>query len=124
MRERITEEYLPQAIAMGIGVEMFWGMTARTLRPFVLAEDIKFKKKNEFAYLVGRYTFDAISIAVSNALRGKGENPIPYMDKPYDFDKTEEEYEKEAMQKNADKVKSAFMKFAGNMNMNMEKKDG
>lgn len=99
-------------------------MTARTLRPFILAEEIKFKKQNEFAYLVGRYTFDAISIVANNILRTKNEPAMGYMEKPYDFSETKEEAEERKRKAEEEKIKASFVRFAESIRSNMEKKDG
>lgn len=34
-------------------------------------------------YIAGRYTFDAVSISLANAFRGKGAAPINWIDEPY-----------------------------------------
>ena len=125
MTEVIEEEYLPQCLAMGISRTEFGELNITKLRPYILAENIKFEKMNQQAHLQGRYIFDAVSIAISNALRSKGQKAINYMDTPYDFDKLRrEQKEEEARRVREEKMKAEFMMFSEGLRKKLEVQNG
>lgn len=43
------------------------------------------------SWLQGKYVFDAVSLAIGNALRGKGKTPQQYNEKPYSQIKREKD---------------------------------
>ena len=62
------------------------------------AEKIKQEKKNQELWLQGMYFYDALTTAISNALKPKNAKASKYAEKPYDLnvkEKTEEEKAKE-----------------------------
>ncbi len=75
-------EYLPHCLAMGIGASEFWNLTIRTLRPYLMAEDIKREQQNYFLWLQGVYIYDAVGVIVSNALSKKGSTKKEYVKEP------------------------------------------
>ena len=77
------DEYLPSALAIGVEYDTFWRLTPRLLKSFAKAHLIKTRDAELFAYLSGRYVFDAVSIALSNAFAKKGSTPIKWMTEPY-----------------------------------------
>lgn len=123
MRERFRETYLPQCLAIGISEGEFWEMNITKLRPYLLADELKWKQVNRQAHLYGRYVFDAVSTALANALRGKHDMPINYLDEPYDFDKLAREHEQEVQQqKKIEAMKARFSSFAIATNKKLEEK--
>lgn len=70
-------------MAIGVEYETFWRITPRRLHTFHKAY-INRKREEEISlYLQGRYTFDAISIAMANAFAKKGSKPHGWIEEPY-----------------------------------------
>lgn len=46
IRELIDEVYLPNAIIMGVGYNVFWELTPRRLRPFLKAYEEKVEERS------------------------------------------------------------------------------
>lgn len=67
---------------MGIGASEFWQLNVRTLRPYLLAEDIKREERNYFLWLQGAYIYDAVGVVVANALSKKGSKRRDYVKEP------------------------------------------
>lgn len=117
----IEEEYLPQCLAIGISRAEFGELNIRKLRPYILADDIAFERKNQEMHIQGRYFFDAVSIAIGNALRGKGQPAQNYMDKPYDFkgiQNKREEYDRQMQEE--ERAKAQFIQFAEGIRRKLE----
>ena len=82
LREYFTLEFLPHCLAMGIGANEFWQLNVRTLRPYLLAENIKREERNYFAWLQGAYIYDAVGVVIGNAFAKKGSKRKEYLKKP------------------------------------------
>ncbi len=67
---------------MGIGASEFWQLNVRTLRPYLLAENIKREERNYFAWLQGAYIYDAVGVVVANTLSKKGTKKKEYCKEP------------------------------------------
>ena len=67
---------------MGIGASEFWQLNVRTLRPYLLAEDIKREERNYFLWLQGAYIYDAVGVVMSNAFSKKGSKKKEYIKEP------------------------------------------
>ena len=81
-------------MAIGIRAEEFWKLNFRTLRPYLIAENIRTEKQNYMAWLQGLYIYDAVG-AIVGQMFGKGKKP-QYMKEPIRITPlTEEEKEKE-----------------------------
>lgn len=57
--------------------------TLVNLRVYDDAHRLKQRMDDEMNYLIGRYTYEAISVALSNAFRKKGAKAIHYREKPF-----------------------------------------
>lgn len=71
-------------------------------------------------HLMGMYVHEAVAVALANAFRGKGDKPISYSDKPYEF-LTETEAEERKRNADAERLKAAFMAFAERTKKRLEK---
>ena len=67
---------------MGIGASEFWQLNVRTLRPYLLAENIKREERNYFAWLQGAYVYDAVNVVMANAFSKKGTKKKEYVKEP------------------------------------------
>ena len=74
------------------------------MKPFYEAEKIKFDNKNYELWLQGRYTWEAVGIAISNNFGNKK----GYLEKPYDFSGKEEE-EKEYTEEEKLELQEKFL---------------
>lgn len=67
---------------MGIGADLFWQLNVRTLRPYLLAENIKREDRNYFLWLQGAYIYDAVGVCLENAFSKKGGKKKDYLKEP------------------------------------------
>lgn len=78
MRRRYEAELIPQAIAMGISYEEFWKLNPRSFNVIAKGYNLWKKEQDAMMWLQGGYIFDAVSLAVGNAFRKKGQRPKEY----------------------------------------------
>lgn len=78
MRRRYEAELIPQAIAMGISYEEFWKLNLRSFNVIAKGYNLRKKEQDAMMWLQGGYIFDAVSLAVGNAFRKKGQRPKEY----------------------------------------------
>ena len=64
-------------MAMGVSYKDFWSLNNRTLKVIMEGYRLRRKVADEQDWLRGRYMFDAINIALSNAF--KSTSPILYI---------------------------------------------
>ena len=86
MRRYYEAELIPQCIAMGISYDEFWSLTPRTLNVCLEGYKLRRKIEDEKSWLLGGYVFDAVSLAVNNSFRKKGQKAKSYfevVDKPF-----------------------------------------
>lgn len=88
-------EWLPQAITLGISFNDFWDMNPHIINIYSMAHKIEVKEKNAFMHLQGIYMRDAILSSICNAFKGKGQEPYEYPKEPYDLSANTELTEKE-----------------------------
>lgn len=69
-------------------------MNPRTLKPYFKAYELRRKETDREQYCQGMYFFEAVSVALANAFKGKNKPVIKYRDKPF-FDSVEEELTEE-----------------------------
>lgn len=71
-------ELLPQMMVMGVSYDEFWTLNLRKCK--VIAEAYKLKSQviDEQQWFLGKYIFEAVSLAVSNNFRKKGTKPKEY----------------------------------------------
>jgi hypothetical protein len=75
----------------------YWEGDCSLTRYFRKAYKIKQEEINTNAWLQGAYVYDAVSTALSNALRGKNSKVTKYAQQPYDLgnkNRAKSEYEK------------------------------
>ena len=79
MRRQYESELVPQVMAMGVSYDEFWKLTPRSLKVIVAGYKLRRRVDDEKAWLLGNYIFDAVSIAMGNAFRKKGQKPKEYL---------------------------------------------
>lgn len=78
MRRRYEAELIPQAIAMGISYEEFWKLNPRSFNVIAKGYNLWKKEQDAMMWLQGGYIFGAVSLAVRNAFRKKGQQQKEY----------------------------------------------
>ena len=109
-------EYLPHCLSMGIGASEFWNMNIRTLRPYLMAEDIKREQTNYFMWLQGLYVYDAMSVVIGNAFSKKGSKKLEYLHEPIKILPPTEEEKRIKAEKDRRKAIAFFNSLADNFN--------
>lgn len=95
-------------------------MNVRKLRPYFIAENLKWEQKNREFHLMGQYVYDAVTVALYNAFRKSGKQPLNYPEHPYKFMSAEEKkdyIERESMER----AKAEFMAFAKGLENKLKK---
>lgn len=64
----------------------FWHCTPKILRAYNKAYEYRLTELDEIAWINGKYTFVAVSTALSNALSKPGRTPKKYPEKPFSLD--------------------------------------
>lgn len=105
---------------MGIGAKEFWNLNIRTLRPYLMAEDIKREQQNYFLWLQGVYIYDAVGTVVGNALSKKGAKKHEYVKEPIRITPLTEEEKRIKAEKDRRKVVAFLNSLADDFN---EKED-
>lgn len=99
---------MPSALAIGVDYGTFWRLNPRLLKSFIDADRIKKRQLEIEMYVNGRYVFDAVSIALANAFRGKGAAPINWLDEPYRLMPFTEEEERIRAEEEREKLIAFF----------------
>lgn len=103
IKEYFLEYLFPDAITYGMSYEEFWQNDPNLFASYRFSYFKQFKMNqrvsNYNAWLQGNYNYIALMTTMGNMHRGKGEQAIPYLDKPFDFEnKVEHKSEKEKQQ--------------------------
>ena len=77
----------------------YWEGDCSLTRYYRKAYKLKQEEFNNNAWLQGMYIYDAVSTAVHNALRGKGQRAKEYAKQPYNFEINKEKSELEKARK-------------------------
>ena len=67
-------------MAMGVSREEFWTLNPRKVKILVEAYQLKRQIEDEKMWMLGGYVFDAVSIALGNSFRKKGQKPHEYFE--------------------------------------------
>lgn len=67
-------------MAMGVSYDEFWTLTPRKVKVIVEAYRQKRQIEDEQMWFLGGYIFDAVSIAIGNALKKKGQKSKEYFE--------------------------------------------
>lgn len=94
------------------------------LRVYDEAHKLKQKMIDEMNYLAGRYTYEAISVALSNAFRKKGTKPIQYREKPFLTELEEEQHLLNLTDAEKEKYTNDLFAMLGQMQERFEKNKG
>lgn len=77
---------LPYSLALGIGYDEFWALNPRKLNVILEGFKLKRQMRDEEAWMLGGYVFQAVSISLGNAFRKKNQKAESYfevLDKPF-----------------------------------------
>lgn len=65
--------------------DQYWYGDVWMVVDFIKADEERQKRQNQEAWLQGMYIYDAVSCAIENAFKKKGERPAKYPEQPYDI---------------------------------------
>lgn len=80
MRRRYEAELLPHIMAIGVSYDEFWTLNPRKIKVLMEAYHLKRQIEDEKLWMLGEYVFDAVSIAMGNAFRKKGQKSKEYFE--------------------------------------------
>ena len=126
--ERVTytqvfEKAFPEYLAMGMTYELYWNQDASLVKAYRKAHEIRRDEQNFFAWLNGKYVYDAIG-ALAPILR-TSLSKVPakaekYIDKPYPLSESAVQKQQEDRQKS--KFMAALERFKAEAAMNRQKR--
>lgn len=93
---------------MGIGADVFWNLTVKTLRPYLIAQNLKTEQQNYFMWLQGAYVYQAVSVVVSNALSKRGAKKQEYLKEPVRITPLTEEEKRIKAERERQKIIAMF----------------
>ena len=83
-------------MAIGVPYELFWFGDYTQLKYYKDAHMLKVEQRNQEMWMQGLYFYEAVSVAISNAMKKKGQPPDTYPKEPHRVTPlTEEEKERE-----------------------------
>lgn len=91
----IEEDIYPHYIALGLSLTEIQHYTLLELRFYDEGYKLKRKMIDEVSFFDGYYTYEAVAVAVGNAFRGKGQKPIEMRKKPFLWEDSEENLQKQ-----------------------------
>lgn len=98
---KIFEDNCPIYMGYGMTFDEFWYDTPYKAKFYREAYEIQVRHRDEEFWMQGVYIYDALCrvAPILHAFSKAGTKPLPYPDKPYLFDKTQELSEEEKEQK-------------------------
>lgn len=120
---QVFESAFPQYLAMGMTYDLYWNQDASLVKAYRKAHEMQRDEQNFFAWLQGKYVYDAIG-ALSPILRTsfskKPVKPETYVEKPYPLSETVAEKQEEDRQKN--RMLTALERFKAESELNRQKR--
>ncbi len=80
MRRRYEAELIPHMMAIGISYNEFWTLNPRKIKVIVEGYRLQRQVRDEEYWMLGGYIFDAVSLAMGNSFRKKGQKPKEYFE--------------------------------------------
>ena len=94
--------------------EEYWNGSAELTKAYEKAYRIKQEERNYELWLQGLYFYHALNTTLHNIL--SNDAPLEYMSEPIDLFKTEKEYEKERLEREAAELEATLNAFAERVN--------
>jgi len=89
----LFERDCPYYLAMGMTYEQYWYGDVWMVKAIREADKLRQERQNQEAWLQGMYFYEGVSVAMYNAMRGKGQPPKQYATQPYEFGPSKEKSE-------------------------------
>ena len=112
---------MPQCFALGIGYNDFWLLNPRKLNVLIAGYKLEKKVRDEEAWMLGGYVFQAVSVALGNAFRKKNTKAQSYfevLDKPFLNNIEQKEMSEEEKQKYRDALMASLTVMQTNFELN------
>ena len=114
----IYEDILPKYLAIGVSYERFMDSCPKELKPFVEAEKIRIKKRDEDMWVMGIYVQSAVGVAVEHCLVGRKAH-LKYLKHPLrEAEAEEQELTEEKIQKQRELFMTKLMLMKTNYDLN------
>ena len=105
----LFDEVFPWYLTAGMTPEQFWDGDPWLAKAYRKKLELADRKKNEEAWLYGKYVFYAVSTALYNGFRGKGKQSVEYLKEPFKIAEKETEATKAAKKEKAMNDSIAFI---------------
>ena len=109
-------------MAIGVPYDDFWNGDYTRLKFELEAHKIRLEEKNQELWLQGLYVYDAVSVAVNNALSGKGHQKQKYIEKPIRITEMTEAEKEEEQKKTLESFKASLMSLTGRLERREQKR--
>lgn len=108
-------------MAIGVSYDEFWNGDYTRLKYVLDAHKIKLELRNQELWLQGLYVYDAVSVAVSNALSDRGPKQ-KYIEKPIRITELNELEKEEEEKKTLESFKAQLMSLTGRLGRREQKR--
>jgi len=85
----MIDDWLEQALSLGISYKDFWEMTPRIIKIHAKAHQKRIDETNVLMHIQGMYVRDAIACTIGNSFRPKSAKPFEYPKEPYQLHEKE-----------------------------------
>lgn len=99
----VLDEWLPDALSIGVPYELFFCLTPRALRAFSTAHAAQVKERDRLMHIEGMYTLAALRVALAPFFKNsKAEYPkTPYLEQIPMTEQEEEELQRKLCEQHA-----------------------
>lgn len=111
-------------MAMGMSCDEYWNGDPALAKYYREAYNLERQRKSEEMWLQGLYIYDAVSVALKNALSKKGTRPQKYMEEPLRITPLTPEEKEIKAEKERQKTIEYFNKMAKKWNARKGVEDG
>lgn len=102
-------------MAIGVSFDEFWNGDYTRLKFYYDAYQLMLEERNREMWLQGFYVFDAVSVAISNAFRQRGQQPSKYMEKPIRLTEMSEIEKEQEAEKTLESFKTQLRSLTGRL---------
>ena len=118
----IWEDFLPNALTIGVSYELFWHLNPTKLKPFQIAFENKRRMRDEENWLYwGTYGMSALSVVMANAFSKNSK--AKYVEKPI-YQQISNKKEELTEEEKIEQTKQLFMKLQVMQSNHKAKKNG
>ena len=120
----VLDKLCPYFMAMGMSYHEFWHGDYTQWKFWEEENQRRRKEENEMLWLQGAYFFNAISTALANAFRERGEPPSSYLEEPIRITPMTEDDKEEEQRKQIATFRSQLESLRGRFEANHKRERG